>query len=72
MFRHFFFFFTIGLEAVEVFRGEARKYERKSKQFCSHHQNPRMKSIISLKCIKVLFLAFGMVRPVILTLRVFC
>lgn len=44
----------------------------KSKQFYSHHQNPRMKSIISLKCIKVLFLAFGMAQPIILTLSEFC
>lgn len=44
----------------------------RSKQYLSHHQNPRMKSIISLKCIKVLLLAYGMAQPIILTLSEFC
>jgi hypothetical protein len=45
--------------------GRERRKNERSKHHCSHHQNPKIKSIISLKYIKVLFLSFGMGQPII-------
>lgn len=58
MFRHF---FTIGLEAEEFRRREGNVRER-GKHRCGYHQNPKIKSLASLKCSKVLFMAFEMAQ----------
>lgn len=65
-------FFTIGLKATEEFRRKEGNVKERGKPHYSQHQNPKIKPSTSLKCNKVLFLAFGMAQPSIQTLSRFC